>query len=296
MNLSRLRIFHEAAETRNFSLAASRLNVTQPAVSAQIRILEENLGVKLFARLGKKIMLTEAGETLRGYSSKIFRLRDEAEQVMNELRLVRRGTLKVGTTHTYAGHIMPPLLASFQAAFPFVNVVLFEASSLEVVWKLRSLAIEVAVVAYPGPVKRILYRFLKHENLALAAPVDHPLAGQQNVPIRSLAHEAFIMREKGSGTRRVVNELFRRHRLSPRVVFETSNAEVIKEQIANRVGISFLTRSSVLEDLSEGRMAEIGLAGEDLSLDIHTAVLDGHELSQPARAFLDLLSGDPSQV
>ncbi|MFH1139360.1 MAG: LysR family transcriptional regulator [Pseudomonadota bacterium] len=291
MNLSRLRIFHEAAEALNFSRAAVRLNVTQPAVSAQIRILEENLGVKLFARPGKKIILTEAGEMLLGYSRRIFRLRDEAESVMNELRLVRRGTLKIGTTHTYAGHIMPPLLTRFQAAFPLVNVVLHEGSSLDIVRGLQSLSIEVAVVAYPGPVKRIVYNFFKREELVLAASIDHPLAGPRSVSVRGLAQESFIMREKGSGTRRVVNELFRRCRLTPRVVFETSNADVIKEQIANKVGLSFLTRSSVAADLAEGRLAEIPLEGESLRLDIHTAILDGHELSLPARAFLDLLSG-----
>ena len=282
-------IFYEAAETLNFSVAAAKLNVTQPAVSAQIRQLEANLGIKLFTRLGKKIALTEAGVVLLGYARKIFRLREEAEAVINELRLVRRGTLKVGTTQTYAGHIMPPLLSRFQAAFPQVNVVLHEGSSLEVTRSLLDLKVEVAVVAYPGPVKRIKFNFLKREELVLIAPPDHALAGQKGVAIKRLAEEAYIMREKGSGTRRVVGELFRRNRTTPRIVFETSNTDVIKEQVAAGVGLSFLTRSAVSRELKTGRLALIGHRGGQLRLDIHTAVLAGHDLSLPAMAFLDLL-------
>lgn len=290
MNLSRLLIFNEAAESLNFSKAASRLNVTQPAVSAQIRVLEENLGVKLFARLGKRIVLTEAGEVLLGYSRKIFKLREEAESVMKDLRLVRRGTLKIGTTHTYAGHIMPPLLARFQAAFPQVNVVLHEGSSVEMTRSLASLVIEVAVVAWPGPVKRITFSFLKRENLVLIGRPGHSLSGIGPVPVRYLADETFVMREKGSGTRWVVDDLFQRHRINPRVVFEASNAEVIKEQVSAGVGLSFLTHSSVLQEVQNRRLAIIELESENLRLDIHTAVLAGHELSQPAQAFLNMLA------
>ncbi|MEW6267243.1 MAG: LysR family transcriptional regulator [Thermodesulfobacteriota bacterium] len=290
MNLSRLLIFYQAAETSSFSQAAVRLNVTQPAVSAQIRTLESNIGVKLFARLGKKIVLTEAGQVLHGYARKIFHLRDEAEAMMQELRLVRRGTLKVGTTHTYAVHIMPPLLARFQAAFPQVNVVLNEGSSLEVARSLASLAVEVAVVAYPGPVKRIAFRFLKSEDLALVVHSGHPLAKAGEVPVKRLSQEPFIMREKGSGTRRAVFEIFKRYRVNPRVVFETSNAEVIKEQVARGLGVSFLTWPAVRQEVAAGRLAQVRLKGERLTLDVHTAVLEGHELSQPARAFLDLLT------
>ena len=290
MNLSRMRIFYEVADTLSFSQAAARLNVTQPAVSTQIRLLEENIGVKLFARLGKKIVLTEAGEVLVGYARKIFRLRDEAEETMKEMRLVRRGTLRVGTTHTYAGHIMPPLLAKFQSAFPQVNVVLEEGPSVEIVRGLASLTVEVAVVAHPGKIKRVVFNYLRSEDLVLICPPDHRLAHADELKVSRLAREPFIMREKGSGTRRVVDELFRRHKITPRTVFETSNAEVIKEQVAAGVGLSFLTRSAVNSDLRLGRMAPIGLRNEMLRLEIYTAVLAGHDLSQPARAFLDLMS------
>lgn len=289
MNMTRLEVFHEAAESLSFSKAAAKLNITQPAVSAQIRILEENLGVKLFARLGKKIVLTEAGAVLQGYSRKIFKLRNEAENVMNDLRLIRRGTLKVGTTHTYAGHIMPPILALFQSTFPQINVVLHEGSSMEIAQSLASLAVEVAVLAYPGPVKRVKFEFLKREELVLILNPNHPLAGEKSIHPTSLNDERMVMRERGSGTHRVITDLFRKYRISPMVIFETSNAEVIKEQVATGIGVSFLTRSVVEQDLTTGRLAAVRLKGEKMDLDIYTAVRTGHELSQPAQAFLDLL-------
>jgi len=289
MNLSRLLTFHEASESLNFSIAAQRLNITQPAVSAQIRNLEEDLGVKLFTRIGKKIVLSEAGELLRSYSRKVYRLLEDAESLMNELRLVRRGTLKVGTTPTYAGHIMPPLLAKFQAEFPLVKVVLNEGSSLSITKQVAKLDIEVAVVANPGNVKNVQFDLLRKEDVILVLSPIHHLASKQNIPFKLLAKEKFIVRERGSGTRILLTEIFRRHRISPPVVFETSNAEFIKEQVANGMGISFLTKSAVRDEITAGRLATVNIIDEDLKLEIYSAIRMGHELSQPARAFLEIV-------
>lgn len=289
MNLTRLLTFHEAAEDLNFSKAAQRLNITQPAISAQVRLLEEELGVKLFTRIGKRLALTEAGELLRTYSRRTFRLIDEAESAMDEMRLVRRGTLKVGTTHTYAGHIMPPLLSRFQAAFPLVKVVLYEGSSLEVVKKVASLGIEVGVVAFPGQVKNVHFELLRKEDLVLVLSPHNPLAREKTLTVKALANENFIMREKGSGTRMIIRDLFRRHKINPSVVFETSSAEFIKEQVARGMGVSFLTYPAVREELLEGRLATVPIDGENLKLEIYSAVRAGHGLSQSVMAFLDIV-------
>jgi DNA-binding transcriptional LysR family regulator len=290
MNLSRLLTFHEAAEALNFSVAAQKLSITQPAVSAQIHNLEEDLGVKLFNRIGKIIALSEAGEVLRGYSRKIFRLLDEAESVMNELRLVRRGTLKIGTTTTYASHIMPPLLSRFQNEFPLVKVILNEGSSLDIAKRVARLEIEVAVVAYAGNVKNVQFSLLGTEDLVLVVSPDHPLALPKAIHPKVLAKENFILREKGSSTRLIMQNLFRQHRINPPVVFETSNADFIKEQVANGIGISFVTRSSVSEDIASGRLVAVELTEAPLRLEIYSAIRQGHELSQPARAFLDIVT------
>ena len=290
INLSRLTTFHEAAEALNFSKAAQRLNITQPAVSAQIRVLEDELGVKLFTRIGKKILLTEAGELLRSYTRRIFRLNDEAEAVINELRLVRRGTLKVGTTHTYAGHIMPPLLSRFQAVFPLVKVILYEGSSLEMVKRVVSLDVEVAVVAYPGAMKNAHFQLLKREDVVCVVSPSNPLARKKVVPVKMLANEKFIMREQGSSTRLLARDLFKRHKINPPVVFETSNSDFIREQAANGMGLCFLTRSAVVEEVENGRLSILNLEDEDLKLEIFSVVRAGHNLSQPAMAFLDIIS------
>jgi len=289
MNLNQLLTFYHAADSMNFSRAASRLNVTQPAVSAQIRQLESDLGVKLFVRLGKKLMLSEPGEVLLQYARKIFSLRDEAEEVLENLRSVRKGTLKLGTARTYARNVMPVLLARFQKHFPKVNIVLMEGSSLEMARSLWSLDVEVAVVAYPGPVKRVKFNFLNQEDLVVIASPQHRLAGVEGISVKRLAKEPVIMREKGSGTRRAAGDLFRRYRVKPEIVLETSNSEVIQEQVARGIGISVLTRSAVHSAVTSHRLAVLNLDIPTPKLDICTAVLEGHELSGPAQAFLDLL-------
>lgn len=292
MNLNQLHTFFHAAQALNFSQAAEKLNVTQPAVSAQIRNLEEDLGVKLFARLGKKLVLTEPGEVLLVHARKIFKLQEEATQAIKQMRLVKKGTLKLGTARTYARTIMPPLLARFQSNYPLVNIVLIEGSSREMARRLWSLDIEVAVIAAPGRVRRVEFKSFRNEVLIPIVAPEHPLARQKNVPFKAMASQPFIMREKGSGTRKVVADLYRSHRAKPIIVFETSNAEVIKEQVAQGQGISFLTRSGTEAEIRAGRIATFTLQGEQPSLDICTAVLKGHELSRPAKAFLNLLYQD----
>ena len=122
------------------------------------------------------------------------------------MRLVQRGTLKLGTAKTYARHIMPPLLGSFQKNYPLVNIVLMEGSSLDMARRLWSLDVEVAVVAYPGPVRRVQFKFFKSEDLVLIVPPKHKLAFADEVPFRAVVGEPLVLREKGSGTRRVINE------------------------------------------------------------------------------------------
>jgi len=289
MNLNQLLTFYHAAQEMNFSRAAAGLNVTQPAISTQIRLLEQELGVRLFARLGKKLVLTEPGDVLLGYAKKIFSLHHEAGEVMDQLRLVRRGTLKMGSTRTYARHILPPLLANFQNHYPQITIVLKEGSSQDMTSSLRSLEAEVALVAYAGPVKQIKFDFFKSEELVVIVPPTHELAFKDEVSVERLAKESFLMREKGSGTRRVVDEMFKRHGVKPRVVFETSNAEVLKEQVARGVGVSILTRSAVYRDVLARQLAITKLDGESPHLEIYVAVREGHELSRPAKVFLDLL-------
>ncbi|MCB2189179.1 MAG: LysR family transcriptional regulator [Deltaproteobacteria bacterium] len=294
MNPNQLQTFFHAAQTLNFSQAAERLNVTQPAVSAQIRKLEEDLGVKLFARLGKRLVLTEPGEVLLAHARKIVKLQDEAVQALEQMRLVRRGTLKLGAARTYARNIIPPLLASFQSAYPLVNIVLVEGSSRDVARRLWSLDIEVAVIAAPGRVRRVEFRFFRNEELVPIVSPQHPLAGKEDVPFRAVAAYPIIMREKGSGTRKVVAELYRRYRAKPQTVLETSNADVIRKQVALGKSFSFMTRSVAAPDIQAGSVATFTLKNERPSLAIFTAVLGGHQLSQPARAFLNLLHKDPA--
>ena len=237
-------------------------------------------------------MLTEPGEVLLAHARKIFKLQEEAAQIIRQMRLVKKGTLKLGTARTYAHSIIPPLLARFQSDYPLVNIVLIEGSSREMARRLWSLDIEVAVIAAPGRVRRVEFQFFRSEELVPIVAPEHPLTQQKIVPFKALASQPIIMREKGSGTRKVVADLYRRHRVKPLIVFETSNSDVIKEQVAQGQGISFLTRSGVDTDIQSGRVATFSLQGEQPRLDICTAVLKGHELSRPARAFLDLLYQD----
>ncbi|MCU0580070.1 MAG: LysR family transcriptional regulator [Desulfobacterota bacterium] len=176
MNINQLKIFYVSGKQQSFSAAAEELFLTQPAVTMQVRQLEDYFQVALFHRHGKKIELTEAGRLLHRYARRIFDLTAAAERAVWELKELETGTLKVGTTKTYAKHLMPALISSFQEQHPGMRVILDEGSSAEIAHSLLVRKNELALIAkasYPQPLKVLSFA---QEELVLIMGRFHPLA------------------------------------------------------------------------------------------------------------------------
>lgn len=289
MNFNHLRVFYESARELNFSRAAERLSISQPAVSIQIKQLEEMLQVKLFNKVGNKVFLSEAGKLLLEYAQRIFELENEAEKAINEVKEVRKGALHIGTTKTYARYLMPNYISHFHALYPGVSIHLSEGSSLEMIQSLFNMQNELAIVAeteYPKPLQSIA--FGKEEVLLVASP-DHILAKKDSITMKELARFPLVMREEGSATRKAVIDMFKKMRLSPAILYEASNLEFIKELLERGEGASFIVRSAVEKELSQGILKEITIS--DVSITMHTNIVYVNEdsLSRIARAFIDTL-------
>lgn len=290
MNLNQLRVFYEAARSGSFTGAAKNLFVTQPAVTAQIRTFEEQCRLKLFKKKGRSLFLTDEGNTLYEYARKIFEYEKEVEGVIEEMRELKRGILRLGTTKAYARYIMPFLISGFRKAYPHIKVHLDEGSSLDMARSLLSLKNEVAVIAWVEDDPDLTYLPLSQEELLLILPVHHPLAGKKNVTPEELAGEPLIMKELGSGTRKQVNALFSKRRITPNVLMETGNTEFIKQLVQRGEGLSFLVLDSVAAEIRDKKLATVPLRGERPLLDVSIAYLKGQHLSHPARAFVDILT------
>ena len=289
INLNQLRVFYEAARTGSFTSAAKKLFITQPAVTAQIRTFEDQCNLKLFKKKGRSLYLSEEGNTLYEYARRIFEYEREVEDVIEEMRKLKRGTLRLGTSKAYARYFMPFLISSFHEAFPQIKVHLDEGSSLDILRSLLDLKNEVAVIARVKEDSNVTFLPFKRDQLMLILAPNHNLAKKKSVSVDELVSQPMIMKEMGSGTRKQVNDLFSRKGLTPNVLMETSNTEFIKQLVQRGEGISFLVEEAVAAEINEKKLTTVPLAGEELFLDVSIAYLKDQHLSHPARAFVEML-------
>jgi DNA-binding transcriptional LysR family regulator len=289
LNFNQLRIFYHAAKNLNFTRAANELFITQPAVTAQVKSFEEYCNLKLFKKKGRNIFLTDEGRSLFEYAKMIFKYEKEVENAIDEMRELKRGILSLGTTKAYARYFMPTMITTFHKNYPDIKINLNEGSSLEMIYSLLDFKIEVAVIARAEDNPAVEFLPFSQEEMALIVAPDHPFTRKKSVTFRLLTKEPFIMKERGSGTRKLVEHLFRQENSLPNILMETSNTEFIKQLVQRGEGVSFLVREAVVAELGEKKLAEVSLKGPKVYLDVNIAYLKDQVLSPPAKAFVDTL-------
>ena len=289
INLKQLRVFCEAAKCENFTLAAKKLFITQPAVTAQIRMFEDQCDLKLFKKKGRNIYLTDEGKTLYDYARKIFEWEKEIENLIDDMRDLKRGTLRLGVNKTYARYFMPFVITGFREAYPHIKINLDEGSSLDMIYSLVDLRNELAVIAKVGDHPNVCFIPFSQEEIILILAPDHPLATKTTLSVKELEEEPIIMKEAGSGTRLLVNKLFEASGLTPNILMETSNTEFIKQLVQRGEGLSFLVREAVAIELHEKKLTTVPIRGKRTFLDVSIAYLKNQTLSPAAQSFLDVL-------
>ena len=289
INFNQLRLFYHAAKNLSFTQAARDLFITQPAVTAQMKSLEDHCNLKLFRKRGRGIYLTDEGKTLYECARKIFEYEKEIEDLIEEMRTFKRGLLRLGTTKTYARYFMPFLVSSFHEEYPQIKIHLDEGSSLDMIHSLHDLKNELVIIAKVEDDPGVNFiPFSQEEMLIILAP-DHPLAQKRSISLNDLTKEPIIMKERGSGTRKLVNDFFSKKGLVPNTLMETSNTELIKTLVQRGEGVSFVVKEAVATELKEKKLATTTIRGQKVFLDVSIAHLKNQHLSPPAQAFLDML-------
>lgn len=289
INFNQLRVFYQTAKYQSCTVAAEKLYITQPAVTAQVKLLEDYCNLKLFKKKGRRIYLTDEGKTLYGYVRDIFKYEKEIESVIEEMRELKRGILRLGTSKAYARYFMPTLLTHFREAHPQIKIHLDEGSAQDMIQSLLDLENEVAFIAKVEDHPNLCFIPFSHEELVLILPPNHRLAQNESISLGDLGDESIIMKERGSGTRKLVNHLFEHRGIAPNILMETSNTEFIKELVQRGDGVSFVIREAVVAELQEKKLATVPIKGERFFLDVSIAYLKNQPLSPPAQAFLDKL-------
>ncbi len=289
LNLHQLATFQAVAKHRSYVRAAEELHFSQPAVSAQIRHLEESLGIKLFDQIGRKTHLTQAGEELYLYSQKIFSVIDETMDVMEALRSPYYGRLSVGADTTVGSYVIPGLLGKFRQIYPQVEIllqVLNRASLVEAIFNNR---VELAVmgsVPDDAPVEIEPFAF---NPLVLVAAPTHRLAGLKNVPIEELGREHFLLREQGSGTRAALEKALEDAGLPLQVSMQVGNNSAIKQGVAAGLGIALISRVAIDMELETNRLVILDVEGFPIIRQWRLVHVKDKYLSATARAFKSFL-------
>jgi len=295
LNFNQFRVFYYAAKNLSFTAAAGELFISQPAVTAQMKSFEEFCSLKLFKKRGRRIYLTDEGKSLYAYAAKIFKYEKEIEHTIDDMRELKRGILSLGTTKAYARYFMPLMITTFHKSYPNIKIQLNEGSSLDMIHSLLDFKIEVAVIARTEDNPEIHFFPFSQEEMVVIVSTDHHLSREKAITFQELSAEPFIMKEKGSGTRKLVEELFEAEQCTPDILMETSNTEFIKQLVQRGEGVSFVVREAVAAELKEKKLASVPLKGPKVYLDVSIAYLKGQVLSPPAKAFVDTLIGLKSE-
>ncbi len=283
--LRQLRVFACVAKHNSFARAAEELHLTPPAVSMQIKELEQSCELPLFERAGRSVRLTMPGEYLLVYARRVLATLKEADAVMAGLRGVEGGRMTIGMVST-AEYFVPRLLARFRAEHPAVEIRLSIGNNREqLVRQLRDNEVDLAVMGRPPRELDARAEPFAANPLSIIAAPEHPLARRRRIAPKALEAEPFIVREPGSGTRAAMEQFFRDQRIAPPLAMEMSSNETIKQAVIANMGLAFVSLHTVALELSVGQLAALKLAGLPLMRRWHIVNIQAKPLSPAAESF-----------
>jgi DNA-binding transcriptional LysR family regulator len=294
----RLVVFRAVAAQLSFRKAAEELYLTQPAVSLQIKALEEEIGVQLFDRSGSRIALTEAGQILLAYSQRSSALLSQAEQEIFALSGDHAGELALGASTTIAQYVLPQLLSEFSRAHPRVHLTLVSGNTEQIVKAVEEQTIALGFIEGPARSRDVKTEPFMEDELVLILSAAHEWAELKSIPLTELSAAPLLMRERGSGTRRVVEMAMEKHGIKPsslRVKMELDSTGAIKSAVEAGLGIGFVSRCAIAKDLrlnSSFKIIEVeGLRIEREFLLAYSAGPDPQGTAQEFRRFVFTRAG-----
>jgi len=284
ITLRQLKVFEAVARHLNYTRAAEELFLTQPAVSMQVKQLESALGVALFEQLGKRIHLTEAGKEALAYSRTITQQLDELEGVLNRIKGLAGGRLRISVATT-ANYFIPTLLGTFSRRFPDVTVSLDITNRETLLRQLTENTVDLVIMGQPPLEADVEAQAFMDNPLVVVAPPDHPLVKEKWIPLARLQEETFLVRESGSGTRIAMERFFNERGMRLKTGMEVGSNEAIKQSVQARLGLGLLSRATIEQELALRRLAVLEVA--DFPIMRHWFVVHrkGKRLSAAAEAF-----------
>ncbi|AXM94346.1 LysR family transcriptional regulator [Pseudomonas plecoglossicida] len=287
MTPEQLITFATVAEHGNISHAAQALHLSQPAVSGQLKLLQEAFGEPLYQRAGRGVRLTAAGEQLLAHAERLRETFRQAQALREAMRGLERGTLRIGASTTPASYLLPYLLADFHARYPDVLVTTTHGNTAEIVAELGS--VDIALIEGPPGQELPLgtgVTLWREDEIVAVVPNGHPLADAQQHTLEALGEYPLVLRESGSGVRQIVERAFARSGVAMRVALEIAGVEGVKEAVRAGMGIGFVSAMSIRHE--DGALQRVQIAPQPLVRRFSILLPHAATPSRVAARFLEL--------
>jgi DNA-binding transcriptional LysR family regulator len=287
MDFDQLNTFLEVARLNSFSRAAEKCFRTQPAVSAQIRALEDEVQAKLFDRSGGKVSLTGAGKLFHRFASQVMDDRRGIITSIAEMERVPRGEIIVGANEATCLYIVPEVFAEFKRRYPKVGVAVNRAERAKILENVLDNTVDFGIVSVPVNDTRLTVKVIHEDSLVLIAPPNHPISIKSPADIEDVVNYPLLLPRSGR-TREALDEVFHSRRLKPTVSMEIDSSELLKRFVAANVGIGFIAYSNAQADVRAGVLEALPLEGMNIRRDLALVFRKDRELSRAAKAFIDI--------
>jgi DNA-binding transcriptional LysR family regulator len=264
MDVRQLEMFRAVADAGSFTAAAQRLHVSQSAISRQLKLLEEELGTLLLERTGRGVNVTPEGHILLATANRIWRDMQEVVAQIADTQKLQRGMISLGGGMTVCLHILPKLLKKFRALYSNVDLRITTGTAGQLLQSLRAHEVDLLLLTLPIVGADLEVLPVLREEMLVITPKNHLLTRTRSVDAQSLARHPLILFERGSNTRKVVDDYFLEQQMPMNVVMETENVEIIKAMVASGVGVTILPYGSLAADLRHGRFAWARMRGAHL--------------------------------
>lgn len=287
MDFDQLEIFLEVARLSSFSRAAEKRFRTQPAISSQIRALEEEVGARLLDRSGGRVSLTVAGKLFFKYAEDTLEERKAILTAIAETEHIPRGEIVVSANEGTCLHILPEVFAQFKRNYPDVSVNIKRADYAKILEAVVDNSVDFGVVSMPVNDNRLQCVMIHRDELVVITPPGHPLAAKEQVSATEVATYPLVVPKAGH-TRDALETLFYDLHLKPRYAMELDSSELLKRFVAADVGVGFIARSNIQEDIRANALGAVSLADAQIRRDLALVFRKDKSMSRAAKAFIDI--------
>ena len=289
MNLNQLKIFYLAAKKRNLSVAAAELFITQPAVTKGIQRLQEYYDMKFVDHIGKKLVLTDAGEVLYEIAEKIFELESKAEESIRDFQERKRGRIRILSSESFGDYYLPRIIIPFSKAYPLVRITMNILPTEQVIENTATLNNDLGFISYPVEHKKLLVKEVLEDQLVIITPPDHPLGRCPTLKPSNLENQLLIMHETGSAPRKALENYIRKNDLSVSIHLELSSNRAIKRAVEDGIGIALISRKVANEEIRNKRLRAIPLSDRSMTRKFYMVHHQDKYLSESLQNFIDMV-------